>query len=644
MTPRLNSNPHRAAQRSFVSLLWQNRPLRRAFVVTVHASLWMLALVLAMSLRSDGVQAQLRLAADAAVLLVALRMVSFFLAGLFDGVWRYAGFPELEKIVVASLVSSAAACAFDAALFTAHLPPRVYLAEWFASIVLTGGARLVMRALIERRHRRIGGIRMLIIGAGDAGESLARDAQRMSRAPRWIPVGFLDDDRRKHGAVIRGVRVLGPADAASLEKRVKELAVKLVVLAMPTAAGPRIREAMRLCHRLGVDVRTVPSMAERLPKEGQGPAREINIDDLLRREPVLLGAAQIEQMVRGRVVLVSGAGGSIGSDLCRQVLRFSPAKLLLVDHDENALFFIERELRERVPSAAVEPLLADITDKPRIERIFAEHRPYLVLHAAAHKHVAMMERNACEAVKNNILGTLTLTDAATAAGVAAFVLISTDKAVKPRSVMGATKRVTEMIIQRRARPDQTRMVAVRFGNVLGSNGSVVPIFLDQIRRGGPVTVTHPEVSRYFMTISEASQLVLEAATLGGTGEILMLDMGKPVRIVDLAQDLIELSGRHDVGIQFTGLKPGEKLVEDLLLEEETFDRTGHPKIVVGRMQPIEPAVFDRALDRLRKLALQGDDREVRRCLSAMISDATLELDEDVETAAPGIAQRPFRTA
>jgi FlaA1/EpsC-like NDP-sugar epimerase len=629
---------------SLVTYLWQNRPLRRSLVVAVHAALWAVAFGLALGLRFEGpLRSHALLAADAAVLLIALRMICFFLAGLFDGVWRYAGFPELEKIVLATSFSSAAAFGVDAVFFSSHNPPAVFLAEWFASIVLTGGARLAMRAVIERRHRRTAlGQRMLIIGAGDAGESLARDAQRMNRVPRWIPVGFLDDDRRKHGALIRDIRVLGDAGSASIEKHVREQSVQLVVLAMPTAKGSRIREAMRVCNRLGIEVRTVPSLAERVPKEGAEPVREINIDDLLRREPVLLGAAQIERMVRGRVVLVTGAGGSIGSDLCRQVMRFGPERLLLVDHDENALFYVERELRERHPEAQLMPLLADITDRPRIERIFAQHRPYLVLHAAAHKHVAMMEKNACEAVKNNILGTLTLTDAATASGVSAFVLISTDKAVRPRSVMGATKRVTEMIIQRRAKPSQTRMVAVRFGNVLGSAGSVVPIFLDQIARGGPVTVTDAEVSRYFMTIPEASQLVLEAATLGNSGEILMLDMGEPVKIIDLARDLIELSGRRDVQISYTGLKPGEKLTEDLLLEEESYDRTQHPKIVVGRMQPIEPAVFDRAIDQLRKLALSGDDAEVRSCLSAMISDANLETGQDELEELP--EQRSPRTA
>jgi FlaA1/EpsC-like NDP-sugar epimerase len=627
---------------SLVTLLWQNRPLRRTLVVAVHATLWAAAFGLALSLRFEGpLRTHALLAANAAVLLICLRMICFFLAGLFDGVWRYAGFPELEKIVVATSFSSVAAFAADAALFSSHNPPALYVAEWFASIVLAGGARLAMRAIIERRHRRTAGQRMLIVGAGDAGESLVRDAQRMSRAPHWIPAGFLDDDRRKHGALIRGVRVLGAADAASIEKHVREQSVQLVVLAMPTAAGSRIREAMRVCHKLDVEVRTVPSLTERIPQDGAAPVREINIDDLLRREPVLLGAAQIEQMVRGRVVLVTGAGGSIGSDLCRQVMRFAPDRLLLVDHDENALFYVERELRERHPETQLLPLLADITDRQRIDRIFAQHKPYLVLHAAAHKHVAMMEKNACEAVKNNILGTLTLTDAATANGVSAFVLISTDKAVRPRSVMGATKRVTEMIIQRRALPSQTRMVAVRFGNVLGSAGSVVPIFLDQISRGGPVTVTDADVSRYFMTIPEASQLVLEAATLGSSGEILMLDMGEPVKIVELARDLIDLSGRRDVKITFTGLKQGEKLTEDLLLEEESYDRTQHPKIVVGRMQPIEPLVFDRAIDQLRKLALSGDDAEVRRCLSAMISDANLDPGQDELEAAP--AQRTPRT-
>ena len=610
-----------------MTALWNNRPLRRTLVVAVHGTLWAAAFALAIQLRFDGTFLQsARGAAEAAVVLLLLRVATFLLAGLFDGIWRYAGFLDLEKLVLATTVSSGIALLIDLTILTRRVPHSVYLTEWLASIVFAGGARLAMRAVIERRQRRAGGRRTLIIGAGDAGESLVRDAQRMSEGVRWMPVGFLDDDPMKQGALIRGIRVCGAADDASIERHVKALAVHHVVLAMPTAPGWRIRAVMRVCNRLDVEVRTVPALADRLPYAYRvRNIREINIDDLLRREPVQLDVAQIEELVRDRVVLVTGAGGSIGSELCRQLLPFLPRQLLLLDHDENALFHIDRELCARAPRAAIEPLIADITDEARVHGIFEQYRPSLVLHAAAHKHVEMMEKNACEAVKNNVVGTITLAEAAHRSSSDAFVLISTDKAVRPSSVMGATKRVTEMIMQRFARMSGTRFVAVRFGNVLGSAGSVVPIFCEQIARGGPVTVTHPDVARYFMTIPEASQLVLEAATLGRSGDILMLDMGEPVRILDLARDLIELSGTSDVETVFTGLKPGEKLKEELLLEEETYDRTQHPKIAVGRIQAVEPAVLDRALDQLRERAERGDSAGVRLCLAAMIADAALAL-------------------
>jgi len=621
-------------ENAFWTVLWLNKPARRTLVLATHVALWTGAFVLAIALRLDGAaRPQFGPAATyALVALLAFRIAAFAVAGLFRGLWRYAGFPELEKIVVATTLSSVAAILLDAAVSALHVPPSVYLVEWLASIVFTGGARLAMRSVVERRHRRRGGRRTLIIGAGDAGESLVRDVQGMVAGERLMAVGFLDDDPLKQDASIRGVPVLGGADDLSIERHIRDFSIQLVVLAMPTAPGQRIRQIVRVCQRLGVEVRTVPALVTRVPgRDWADEVRKINIDDLLRRDAIQLDVANIAELVRRRVVLVTGAGGSIGSELSRQLLQFAPKLLLLLDHDENALFHIERELRETFPQATIEALIADITDNGRIEGIFADYRPSLVLHAAAHKHVAMMESNPCEAVKNNVLGTITLAQSAHTHGAGAFVLISSDKAVRPTSVMGATKRVTEMVIQQFACTSLTRFVAVRFGNVLGSAGSVIPIFKEQIARGGPVTVTHPDVCRYFMTIPEASLLVLEAATLGNTGEILMLDMGKPIKIVELARDLIELSGvrpDRDVEIVYTGLKPGEKLAEELLLETEAYDRTQHPKIVVGRIEPIEPPVLDRALDVLRRAAEAQDERAVRHCLSALIPDANLIMPPD----------------
>ncbi len=400
-----------------------------------------------------------------------------------------------------------------------------------------------------------------------------------------------------------------------------------MLLAMPTAPGKRVREVVRACREAGAAVKTVPALADFIGANASwSNIREIDIDDLLRREPVQLDLAQIQGLVREGVVLITGAGGSIGSELCRQLLRFEPAKLLLLDHDENALFEVERELHAKFDGRKLVPLIADITDAARIGGIFARFQPSLILHAAAHKHVGMMEANVGEAVKNNVFGTRILAEAAHLYGTGTFVLISTDKAVRPSSVMGATKRITEMIIQRIAQASETRFVAVRFGNVLGSAGSVVPVFRQQIARGGPVTVTHPGVTRYFMTISEAAQLVLQAAAIGRSGEILMLDMGEPVRIVDLARDLIELSGLEpgaDIDIEFIGLRPGEKLCEELLLAAETYDRTLHPKIVVGRIKPITRELLDAGLSWLRQTVVDGDERTMRSALSWLVPEASL---------------------
>ena len=622
---------------------WHSRllavtPLRRAGVVVLHAALWAGAFVLALKMRFDGsVPDDYRqLAVQTIALIVALRLIAFLLLDLFGGVWRYAGFPELEKIVAGTTLGSLSALFVETALLQRQSPRSVYLGEWMASIVLAGGARMVLRSILQRRQRRQSGarVRTLIVGAGDAGESFLRDVQRMRDGAGWSVEGFLDDDPAKRGSSIRGVKVLGSAGAASIAEHVRAREIQLVVVAMPTATGRRMREVVQACRAAGVQVKTVPALADIIGANASWSSiREIDIDDLLRRDPVQLDVAEIEDLVRAKVVLVTGAGGSIGSELCRQLLRFSPALLLLLDHDENALFQIDRELGRSFPDARVEALIGDITDAARIDDIFAGYRPAVVLHAAAHKHVAMMESNPCEAVKNNVFGTALVATAADRHGASTFVLISTDKAVRPTSVMGCTKRITEMVIQRHAEASRTRFVAVRFGNVLGSAGSVVPIFQEQIRRGGPVTVTHPEVSRYFMTIPEASQLVLQAATIGDSGEILMLDMGEPVKILDLAQDLIELSGLRagvDVEVEFTGLKPGEKLSEDLLLESESYDRTSHPKIVVGRIAPVAGAALDSGLHRLRHAAAEGSARKTREALSAIVPEA--QLAEQLEPA------------
>ena len=631
------------------SPLWKSTPMRRVGVAAVHLGLWLIAFALAMQIRFEGEAppGYASAAGRTVALLLAVRFLAFLALGLFHGVWRYAGLPELEKIVLGTTLSSASVFVLERLALGSQASRAVFLGEWLASIVLVGGVRMLLRSIIERRRRAMGGagIRTLIVGAGDAGESFLRDVQRMKDGACWAVLGFVDDNPARKGASIHGVKVLGNASGATLERLVRGRSVELVVLAMPTAPGRRIRELVSTCRNLGVQVKTLNKLVHQVmsPDGAQG-VRDINIDDLLQRDPVQLDVGQIAGMVRDRVVLVTGAAGSIGSELCRQVLPFGPRRLVLVDHDENALFHVDRELRHLSPETSIEPVIGDITDAERINQIFALHRPSLILHAAAHKHVAMMEGNPCEAVKNNVFGTAVTAEAAHAHGADAFVLISTDKAVRPSSVMGCTKRVAEMIVQRFARQSPTRFVAVRFGNVLGSAGSVVPIFREQIARGGPVTVTHPDVSRYFMTIPEATQLVLQAACLGATGEILLLDMGQPVKIVDLARDLIELSGLRpgvDIEVEFTGLKPGEKLTEELLLDAEAHDRTLCPKIVIGRIRPKDPAVLELGLKHLRAAAAAGDQRQAVHHLSLLVPEATLRVEAEEPPHARPPARRPL---
>jgi FlaA1/EpsC-like NDP-sugar epimerase len=617
--------------------------VRRAAIVGAHVLLWAVAFGLALELRFDGEIPEPYRSAwlPAVAVLLAARIVAFRLTGLFHGLWRYAGMPELKSILRSTSAGTVVFIGVGAMVHHVQMPRSIYVGEWLASIVLIGGVRFILRVVRERSPAQPNpnAIRTLIVGLGDAGESLLRDVQR---APdrKWEMVGFLDDDPLKQDALVRGVRVLGRADAESMTAVINRLDVKLVVIAI-SQAGTRTREILRVCRQLNVQAKTIPTLAGRL--EGAlsfSALREIAIDDLLRRDAVQLDVDQISDFLTARTLLVTGGGGSIGSELARQVLRFGPAKLLLFEHDENALFHVERELRQTYPEASIVPVIGDICDTERVEQIFKRYRPQVVFHAAAHKHVPMMEANACEAIKNNVFGTLVVADAARVHGADAFVMISTDKAVNPTSVMGATKRVAEMVLQSRSERDGTRLVAVRFGNVLGSAGSVVPLFREQIAKGGPVTVTHPDMRRYFMTIPEAAQLVLQAGAQGNGGEIFLLDMGDPIRIVDLAKDLIELSGLRpevDIPIQFTGLRPGEKLFEELFLSDEAYDKTPHPKIVVGRIQPQSRELLQRGLVSLRQAAAMPDDKRARLVLSELVPEARLSGVESHPSAVADLA-------
>ncbi len=442
----------------------------------------------------------------------------------------------------------------------------------------------------DRRKRAVEGVRhrVLLIGAGEAGVLVAREiANRPDLGLQ--PVGFIDDNRHKIGTSIGGLQVLGRTQ--DLREIAERKRAKRALITIANASGQEIRRITELCRVAGLETKIIPGIYEIVgEKVNLSRIREIAIEDLLGREPVNLDEEIIGSTIRSRVVLITGAGGSIGSELCRQVCRFGPERLVLVERFENALFEIHRELASAFPHVPIEPRVGDVCDRSRMEQLFEASKPAVVFHAAAHKHVPMMEWNPGEAVKNNIGGTRTIADLADRFGVERFVLISTDKAVNPSSVMGATKRVAEIYLQALSQRSSTRFVTVRFGNVLGSAGSVIPIFRDQIARGGPVTVTHPDMFRYFMTIPEASQLVLQAGAMGQGGEIFILDMGDPVRILDLARDLIALSGLRpsdDIEIRFSGVRPGEKLMEELSTDVEHADKTKHPKVFIGRIKPHE---------------------------------------------------------
>jgi FlaA1/EpsC-like NDP-sugar epimerase len=600
--------------------------LRRTLIISIHVALWTVALLIAVVLRFETVPEFLfpQLPGALALLLI-LRVAAFFMHGLFHGLWRYAGLPELRNLIRATTTSTIVFVGAGTMFSGVRLPRSIYVGEWLVAILLMGGIRFAIRMVRERRQPLNPlAVRTLIVGAGDQGESLLRDVQRAGDG-KWEIVGFLDDDRTKQGALVREVRVLGPADEATLRRVVEQRGVRLVVLAIPRVAGPRIRQILTVCRLLGVQTKTVPSIGHRMTEVEFSAIREVSIEDLLRREPVQLDVAQVASFVADRTLLVTGAGGSIGSELVRQALWFKPKRIVLFDRAENSLFHIERELAADLETEIV-IAVGDICDRTRLEQVLRRHRPNVVLHTAAYKHVPTMEHNASEAVKNNIFGTLTVADAAHATGVEAFVMISTDKAVNPTSIMGATKRVAEMVIHSRNAHSDMRHVAVRFGNVLGSAGSVVPLFREQIARGGPITVTHPDMRRYFMTIPESAQLVLQAAALATGGELFVLDMGDPVKIVDLARDLIELSGLRpdiDIQIQFTGLRPGEKMFEELLLRGEAYDKTPHEKIMVGHIQSPPGDVLKTALSTLQTAAEAGDDARIRRCLAALLPEARL---------------------
>ncbi len=586
-----------------------------------------------------------------------VRVATYAAFHLYRRLWRYASVPELKAIVVAGLVGSLFIWVIDwwimPLIRSGHTSSRSVLAiECVLSIGAAGAVRVIYRLLQRRMSqddaRRLKAFvdrpeRVLVVGAGDAGVMILRETLANPHLGLSV-VGFVDDDSDKRGITLQGVRVYGGRD--DIPELGKRLSVDQVIIAMPTAPGKAIRAVRAICDRAGLRAMTVPGIYELLGGQvSVRQVREVRIEDLLRRDPVQTDPGQVNALLRGRRVLVTGAGGSIGSELCRQIAGCEPARLVLLGHGENSIYAISNELRLRYPRLPVSGVIADVRQEPRLASVFAEHRPEVVFHAAAHKHVPLMEANIAEAVTNNVGGTLNVVAMAERFGCDQFVLISTDKAVNPTSVMGVTKRIAEIIVQDAARRSGRRFVVVRFGNVLGSRGSVVPLFQEQIARGGPVTITHQDMTRFFMTIPEASQLVLQAAAIGTGGEVFVLDMGEPVAIIDLARDLIALSGLQegrDIDIVVTGLRPGEKLYEELFREDEERSPTVHARIFCGRGGTPRPsAVLQQQVTGLLRAAREGDPGQVQQALRDAVPEYLAGLADTVAESEPQKEARPY---
>lgn len=547
---------------------------------------------------------------------IIVSLLVYYLFGLYHRLWRYAGVNEIFTICFAVTVSAIGSSLYMY-LVNPSFPRSVYIIAWGFNIACVGSSRLLLRiAYYQYKAQNTQRSRVLIVGAGDAGAMIARELQHRYYESKKL-VGFIDDNREKYNQILFGVRVLGNRKAI---RKIAELYdVQEIIIALPSSGGKHLHRIIDECKRTKCVVKTVPGIYELIDgKVSIQQVRNIDLNDLLRREPVKLDIARIADYLTGKRVLVTGAGGSIGSELCRQIAALAPKALILLGKGENSIYEIHRELHGKYPGLPIEPLIADVRDRERIERIFDHYQPQVIFHAAAHKHVPLMEFQPDEAVRNNVFGTKNVVEAAHQFKAEMFILISTDKAINPTSVMGATKRVAELILQNMNRNSKTIYAAVRFGNVLGSRGSVVPLFQRQIKAGGPVTITHPEMKRYFMTIPEAVQLVLQAGSMAKGGEVFVLDMGEPVKIYDMACTLIELAGlqpHKDIEINFTGLRPGEKLFEELLSAEEGTSATTHEKIFCANLQAVDQKKL--VLD-LTRLQLAVDADEVRKILAELV--------------------------
>ncbi len=609
-------------------------PVNRHLVWNVLADAVLIALAwwLAFWLRFDhGVPAPYhRLMIDTLGIAVVVKLAVFVVFGFYNRWWRYVSTHDMWG---AARGVTAACVVADLIVFLAHpvkgfqLPRSVAVLDWLVLLALVAGTRLIARSLIERPGAAslvARGKEVIIVGAGDAAQLVIRE---MQRAPSlgYTPIGLIDDDPRKKNLRVHGVRVLGTT--TELPHLLRDNRPDEVLIAIPSASGEERRRIVEIARDASVPVKTLPGLYELISGDLNltGQIRPVEVQDVLGREPVEVDLGSIASYLAGETVLVTGAGGSIGAELCRQIARVRPARLVLVENSEAALFDIERELLEERDFSAVATVLGGCGDRAKMGQVFERYQPSVVFHAAAYKHVALLEANPLEAVRNNMLATKVIADVSVEYGAARFVLVSTDKAANPKNLLGQSKAVCEWIVEAYGNREdvQTRFVAVRFGNVLNSSGSVIPIFRRQIEKGGPVTVTHPEMTRYFMTIPEAVSLVVQAGAIGGRGQVYVLDMGEPVKILDLARNMIRLSGKEpdqDVAIEFVGAKPGEKLHEELWSEDETVGPTSHSKILRAARPPIDGDWLDDELTELEQMVERGETLDVVSKLAAMMRE------------------------
>lgn len=541
-----------------------------------------------------------------------VKIASFFIFKLYSSLWRYAGVYELVNIVIASLASNTLMLGY-VFLSNTPIPRSIFIITFFIDVFVIGGIRFgyrIFRRIVRGDFLHIRNTKkILIIGAGDAGASLINE-YRLHPELKCMPLALIDDSPGIQGKKLNGITVVGTRN--DIGRIAEEKNIDEIIIAIPSANTKTINELFTICSNTKCKVKILPSLSQIIDETVLiQKIRDVSIEDLLQREPVVMDLEEISLYIAGKTVMITGGGGSIGSELCRQVAAFLPKQLIILDNYENNAYDIQNELLTYYPELNLVTVIANIREKIRLENVFKTYRPEIIFHAAAHKHVPLMEANPTEAIKNNIFGTLNVAECADKFGAKRFVMISTDKAVNPTNIMGATKRVAEMIIQALSKHSKTEFVAVRFGNVLGSNGSVIPLFKKQIEQGGPVTVTDPEIIRYFMTIPEAVQLVLQAGAMAEGGEIFVLDMGEPVKIYDLARNLIKLSGFEpdvDIKIEFTGLRPGEKLYEELLLAEEGIEATKNNKIYVAKPLHTDLAILRREIECLKDIIANNADQ------------------------------------